>query len=382
MSKIKEAGHLLYVVNPEPIQSVVELADVFIKKDIFSPSLYDYCRAENIDAVITDECDIAVPMAAELNSYIGSFGIPVKIAELFTDKSMMRTFLRQNRFPDIPFLNVTNPDECLEFFRQNGSKIVIKPVNSNSSHGVHSVTDPSQIPSAFFDALHYSRMGKGVIAEKYIDGTEFTVDGIMTSHGHITTAISRKTHFKHNENIASALYFSQSSEDYNYELLRKNNDDLIEHTGLPFGLTHAEYKYCDDNFYLIEMAARGGGNLISAIIAPYMSGIDNYDYLINRSINNDFDEELNGSYNNNRCAVLNFFNIDASEGIVNEIIGEECLKRPEIKSYKINCKLGDHIKQPQSDSTRLGYYIACADNASDLDDIICDIDKNFSIRIR
>ena len=33
-------------------------------------------------------------------------------------------------------------------------------------------------------------------------------------------------------------------------------------------------------YYLIEIGARGGGNLISAVIVPLMSGVDNYAYLV------------------------------------------------------------------------------------------------------
>ena len=146
------------------------------------------------------------------------------------------------------------------------------------------VNSEADILEKFNETLTFSRNSKAVLVEKYIEGTEFTVDGIMTESGHITLAISEKEHYQHNNNIAKSLFFTQNNSKFDYDLLRKTNDELLNATGLPFGLTHVEYKYQDGKYYLIEMAARGGGNLISAIIAPFMADIDNYDYLIKKTI--------------------------------------------------------------------------------------------------
>lgn len=104
-----------------------------------------------------------------------------------------------------------------------------------------------------------------MLAERYIVGKEFTIDGMAYNGVHHSLAVSEKAHFPYNKNIASELRFSYSNENYDYEELRKNHDQLINRTGLSFGLTHAEYKYEDGKYFLIEMAARGG-ELISRLI--------------------------------------------------------------------------------------------------------------------
>ena len=82
-----------------------------------------------------------------------------------------------------------------------------------------------------------------MLLEEYIEGTEFTVDGIKTEKGHISLAISEKRHYAYNENIACSLYFSYKNDRFDYEKLRSINDRFVELSGLPFSLTHAEYKY-------------------------------------------------------------------------------------------------------------------------------------------
>ena len=52
-------------------------------------------------------------------------------------------------------------------------------------------------------------------------------------------------------------------------------------------ITHSEYKFEDGDYYLIEMAARGGGSRIASDIVPFMSGVDNYQLLINAALGPD-----------------------------------------------------------------------------------------------
>ena len=59
------------------------------------------------------------------------------------------------------------------------------------------------------------------------------------------------------------MYFTHTSKEYDYDKLRAYNDSFVMKTNLQFGFTHAEYKCEDGDFYLIEIAARGGGNMIS-----------------------------------------------------------------------------------------------------------------------
>ena len=114
------------------------------------------------------------------------------------------------------------------------------------------------LPIYFDDCVQYSNAENAILIEEFIDGTEFTVDGVMTSSEYVVTAISQKEHYGYNPNVAKKLIFTNQNEAYDYDRLRKENMDMIAAMGLSFGLTHTEYKYRDGKFYLIETAARGG----------------------------------------------------------------------------------------------------------------------------
>ena len=383
MKKIKKFGYELYLANPVKNEGVYGIADHFLETDIFAyDTIISYCKENKIDVVMSDECDIATDVVARINKEIGAYCISTELAELFTDKSKMREFCDANSINPIPYKVCKRCDEALDFLHIYGPKIIMKPLDSNASHGVFIIKSKEDIDNYFDEAMKFSRHSKAVLIEKYIDGIEFTVDGIMTRNGHITLAISEKQHYKHNKNIANSLYFTQYNEKYDYDLLRRTNDHLISSTGLPFGITHVEYKYQNGVFYLIEMAARGGGNLISAIITPFMSGIDNYDYLIKNTLNPNYNVNVNVDYNNDRTAILKFLDIPVEGGIVMEINGEDYLKNEEcIKSYKLNFKVGDYIQQPESDSVRIGYYIICAETKEEFEKVTQNIESQFQIII-
>lgn len=382
MKKIKSMGYELHLINPEKIDGVYQIADYFYESDIFAyANNLSYCIKNAIDLVISDECDVAVPVVARLNERLNSESIGRDMAELFTNKFLMRKFCENQNINPIPYAMCNSKEEVVRFLEENGPKIIIKPINSNSSHGVFSIDSVSQIDECFDETKSFSRNCDAILAEKYIEGKEFTVDGIKTKNKHVTLAISEKDHYKHNENIANELYFSQNNPKYNYNMLRRLNDNLLEKTGLPFGLTHVEYKYHNGEFYLIEMAARGGGNLISAVIAPFMSGVDSYKYLIERSLDPTYDMEINyAEIDRDKRAILKFIDLNVKKGIIKEVKGLDYLKQEEkIVEYHLNFHIGDYVEQPICDSVRLGYFIVCADTPREYDRIMDNINKKLRI---
>ena len=182
-------------------------------------------------------------------------------------------------------------------------------------------------------------------------------------------------------NIANELFFSNYSQFYDYDKLKSTNNQFIESSNLPDGcLTHAEYKFYDGKFYLIEIGARGGGNLISSDIVPLMSGVDNYEYFINTSLgiaNNTIsvDEDCK-----DRCSVLFFFDAPGEGGFVKEVKGFDMLENSKnIITYKLYFSVGDKIDKAANDAARIGFYIAYAETKQELLEIVDQINSCFKI---
>lgn len=376
VKKIREMGFESIVVNPAEDSPAFAYADTSIRSDIFAKQNYlPAIRDMHVDAVLSDECDIATKLIAELAEELHVRSQGVKVSELYASKAKMREFLQEHNLPYPDFKVCHTLDEALAFYRALGKQMIIKPIDSSSSHGVFTIHNEEELKTHFTEAQSFSREDKAVICEQYIYGTEFTVDGIMTPHGHTCLAISEKKHYAYNENIAYELFFSHDNPNFDYDLLRRTNDQFVNLSGLPFGLTHAEYKFQDGQFYLIEIGARGGGNLISAEIVPCMSGYDNYEALIQMALGEkDIKQPSVAPDLQNRCAVLEFFDAPGKGGVVKEIKGEELLKNnPQVLSYKFNFKVGDTIQQAVCDTARIGFYIAYADSREELKQLMQEI---------
>ncbi|MBD5098020.1 MAG: ATP-grasp domain-containing protein [Clostridiales bacterium] len=382
VQKSKSMGFRTLVINPYPDSAAFPYADGYLQSDIFdTENVIKYCREQKVNAIVSDVSDIAIPVMAELGYKLSLKTLNAESAQLFTNKHAMRCFCKIHEIPIPEYQLCETVEQAESFFDATHDQIVIKPLDCNGSRGVYTISQRDMVCALFNKALEFSRTQKAVLAERYIDGTEFTVDGIKTPERHFTLAISEKKHFAHNPNIACELYFSGYNSRYNYEALALQNDRLIEQSPLEFGLTHAEYKYENGTFYLIEVAARGGGSLISSHIVPFLSGVDNYQYLIEYSLGmvkcSDF--TVPKRYEN-RCAVLHFFDVPRDGGVVSGIEGLDLLAHnTNIVKYQFNIKAGDTVADATSDADRAGFYIACCENQNELDALMLEIQNNVRI---
>ena len=382
IEKIQEMGHKALVVNPDPNAPGMKKADLCLVSDIFDKHrVIEFGKNQEIGAIMSDECDIAMNWVAELGKIFSVPTLDEETAALFTDKFLMREFSKEHglKYPEYKFCKTV--EDAVALLKDINRPIIIKPLDSNASHGVFKCTTEEDVRKHFDESMSFSRVEKSVLAERFIVGIEFTIDGVKTPHGHYTMAISEKKHFAHNESIANELLFSHYNPNFDYDKLRATNDAFVMKSNLQFGFTHAEYKYEDGEFYLIEIAARGGGNMISSCITQYMTGYDTYRYLVECATGNVHDEDfsLRPEYKD-RAAVLKFFETPGGGGKVKEIKGLDYLeKEPDIKHYRLNFKIGDTIENALNDSVRIGFYIVCSENMQKLRNVINNIETTFKL---
>ena len=384
LNKVRELGHRAMVVSPEQCPPCREGEVAFFQSDIFDiEKIVEFCRIQNVEAIVSDECDIAIPVVAELGKRLGLHTIDRDVARLYTDKFLMREFCRMHglKYPEYRFCQ--RADDAVSLLKELGRPIIIKPLDSNASHGVFTVESESDIRRHFEEARSYSRREGAVLAERYIKGTEFTIDGIKTPKQHFTLAISEKKHFEHNKNIAYELFFTHKSDRFDYDRLRRVNNRFVLESGLKYGFTHAEYKYEEGEYYLIEIGARGGGNEISSLITQYMSGYDTYRYLVDCALGNIYEKDffIQPEYMD-RAAVLYFFKTPRGGGKVQAVHGEDFLKStPGILDYDLRFKIGECIEDAVNDSARIGFYIAGKDSVSELHSFMEEVNKRFYIEL-
>ncbi len=325
-----------------------------------------FAKAEQVDAVVTDQSDIAVPTVAYVCEQLGLPSIGRQAAERFTNKHVMREYCQRLGFPTPEFTLCRSKSEAHAFAAKVGYPFVLKPPSNQASRGVTKITSNDQIDDAFDIARHYSA-DSIVLAEGFIPGVELTVDGIKTSDKHYCLATSYKTHYKHNPMVAKQLFFANKHPEIDFKQLHEQHNDLIRHLDLPFGQTHAEYKFYNGNFYLIEVAARGGGTLLSSHIVPLMSGVDANQMLIRMALGESIKMIVPDPAS--RVTVMEFLEFEPGEIAYIEGVDDASVLEGVI-SVQLNIEAGSVIKPASDDSQRHGHIIASAQTASQLDALL------------
>jgi len=388
IKSLKQRGYKVAVVHPYRDAPAFKYTDEIVYSDILDcEAVLAAAKKLNVVAVMSDECDIATPTLAYVSSRLGLPSQTESMALLYTDKSKMRDFCRDHQLPCPAYRVCESKEEALTFFKTmesrntNGHKMVIKPIDANSSRGVFTIDTEEQLVSLFDISIGFSHHRHAVICEQFISGSEFSVDGIKMPGGHVCLAISEKDQFEYNRNLDSYLYFSYSNPKYDYDRLRKINNQFVDMSGLPFGFTHAEYRYENGEFYLLEIGARGGGNLISSHIVPAMTGIDNYGLLIDMFVGKEVSEKIEQEHlQTDKVAVLKFFDTTENGGIVREVKGLDFLdSKPEVLYWQLNFKVGDKIQRPTDGGNRIGFYVACTENREAMEHLQHEIDARFVI---
>ncbi len=326
----------------------------------------NFAVKNRVDAVITDQSDVAVPTVAYVNERLGLPGIGFETALLFTNKARMRELTSVHGDPTPKFAKCTVIEEASGFMEEVGGAIVIKPIASQASRGVYKVNNQKELRDHFHLSQGFSK-SREVIVEEFIGGVELTVEGFALEGKHCSLAISRKKHYRQNPMVAKQLYYSPDDPEISYQKLRTQHDRLVGRTGLKFGITHAEYIYSNGIFYLIEMAARGGGTQISSHITPVISGVPTNDWLVRCALNESIKDVIPKA-SENSFAVLDFF--DFNPGKVKGFLGADALrKHPSIIDVHLNLSISE-INCPSNDGDRIGFFIAKSNSRDTLDELV------------
>lgn len=255
------------VVNPFPTETT-NLADIFIQEDITNiKEVFQKTKHLNPLFVTSDQSDIATMPVALLSQMFDTPGNSPESISLFRNKRKMMEFAKDHIIPlscEIPF--------------------IVKPVDANASRGFVKIDDYEDLDKKINYSLSFSPT-KQVICQKYISGTVWILDGICSGGKHKTLAYAAKEQFR--PGLTSCICYSESNKFL--EEMIEFNDDYVERSGLSFGITHAEYIVNEEDFYFLEIAARGGGFLISSHIVPYVSGINTMEILHQNLLGNTTD---------------------------------------------------------------------------------------------
>jgi biotin carboxylase len=380
ISYLKQKGHKIILVDPNENPKCKKYADLFYRCDVKDiEAIYTFVIENNfkIDLVTSEQTDVSTIPVSVLSSKLNTKAIPLDVVYKFTNKYLSREYVKNIDTRRIPkYKKIKNHIACFPFLEKVQTAI-IKPVDAQSSRGITKLnkTDSKRkIENSFKAASSFSNQDY-VLIEEFVDGVEFTVEGLSISGVHTVLALSEKKHFR--DGIASELNYGVSlSEALQKELISFHNS-IVTQTGLHDGITHSEYIVNEktSEFWLVEMACRGGGTLIPSSIIPWVTGVNVYDMYYNQL----FSKEVTAlQIDENRNAILHFF--EFSPGKVKSIKGiEKCKNIKEVHALELEFSVNDTIKEASDDRGRQGFVIVFAENEKQSRKVIDELYKQIKI---
>lgn len=268
--------------NPQAV--CADEADIFVPIDLKDTAgLIDYARSlqqhGGLDAVFTAATDFSAAVAAVAQA-CGLPGHPLEAALNATDKVRMRQCFRKGRvsspvFSELTAADLAEPDLPEEKIAPllGCFPVVVKPVDSMGARGCRLVDTLDDVRPATEQAVRYSRSGR-VIVEECIQGSEFSIEGLIFDGRLFVTALADR-------HIFFPPYFIEMGHTIPSDCCQPLADEIIavfeqgvRALGLSCGAVKGDILVRDGKAFVGEIAARLSGGYMSGWTVPYSSGLD------------------------------------------------------------------------------------------------------------
>lgn len=297
-------------------------------------------------------CSIASDLATNTVNYVAKeLGLPcnnLSCTKKSTNKFLMRQAFKENGVPT-PGFEIIDKNMNLEILDYMKYPLIVKPTDRSGSRSITKIHKKDELIPAIKLAQKDSFENKAIV-EEFIEGEEFSIEGISYNGKHNFLAITRKKttgapHFIETGHIEPAGLTEEINKKVK-EMITKALDALeVENSA-----SHSEFKITPTgDIRIIEIGARMGGDCIGSDLVEISTGYDFKKMVIDVAIGNkpDFTKVVNP-----RIAVIKFIFNEKDLEKIQEVES----KNPKSVYFKSKIeKINSH--EVKDSSTRFGYYI-------------------------
>lgn len=306
--------------------------------------VYDLARTINqhrkIDVVIAfhDDAQVLAIKIAEL------LGLPNKLSAESVintqNKQNMREILTASGIPSTPSAFVSSTEDVTRFIEtfNAGTKFIIKPNSGTGSEGIYEITNlNSSLDSQILSQVHYP-----ALIESFIEGREFSVEGISIAGNHHIIAITEK--FKHSGTYMESGHLIPARLDAKESaLISEYVASCLTALKITHGLNHSEIILSQSGPVLIETHTRGGGDRIADLV-KLSTGVDLFEVSTRLQLGLPVDESDITPNSTGKHACINFLVQDHGECEIVNISGiDTAEKLPGVVDITLNFKVGQTL---------------------------------------
>ena len=218
---------------------------------------------------IASGCELGVPLTDKLAKAIGAPGNSPNTTDLRRDKSQMQAALKKNGVRHIRSKQITTSEEAIEFADEIGNyPIVLKPILSSGSDGLHFCRDKSELEKWMSNMLGQKNwsgnINQELLVQEYISGTEYIINCVSHNGTHVMTDMW----------VYNKVPVGDSGICYDsIRLIRKPDErcrKMVEYIyqaltalGFEYGPSHSELFWDENGPVLVETGARPMGGYMN-----------------------------------------------------------------------------------------------------------------------
>jgi biotin carboxylase len=280
--RARDMGLTVVVSDRDPNAPGFAFADSCLIADVYGPAetaaaAERYSRKiRKIDGVLCVAADAPIT-AATVAERLRLPGIPVWAAEIACDKLAMKKCFRSAGVPVPWFSEVRTPQELQRIAVEQGSNLVIKPVDSRGSRGVQRVAQVADLTAAFLLARSHSPSER-VMVEQYLEGPQVSTESIVLDGRCFTPGFSDRN-YEYLEKYAP--FFIENGGDLPSHLpadIQAKVRDVVGRAASAMGVTNGTVKgdivVHKGEAFVIELAARLSGGFFCTREIPLNTGVD------------------------------------------------------------------------------------------------------------
>lgn len=377
ISKLKKRGYHVILVDYLNNSPGIAYADKYIQESTLNcDEVLKIAKENKVDLVIST----CIDQANSVCCYVAEqLGLPMpydyETSMNVTDKGLMKKIMIENQIPTSSYIVVESDTEI--DWNKISFPAVVKPVDCNSSKGVHRVDNKEETIRYVREALEYSRTHHAII-ESFNEGNEIQVDCFAEEMGAKVLLTRQKKKIVSNNNeivlqsTGSIIPAMLSNE------LKEQASKIASQIAIAFGLKNTPFFYqaivTKNGISVLEFAPRIGGGL-SYYLLKNIVGYDAVEAAIDSFLGN---RVLVKPMELNKCYSTNLLYMNP--GMFEKIKGLDSMKEVGLaKEYFQMKKAGTQIDNDMRSGNRVGAFIVEAETYKELLSIEKKIYENIKV---
>ncbi|MEV0224557.1 ATP-grasp domain-containing protein [Streptomyces sp. NPDC050704] len=342
----------------------VEAADAVSVVDHGAPgetaawAVRETAQGARFDVVLALQ-EMAQVAAAETAEALGLFGNPAAAVRRIRTKDACRRALAEAGFAQPKVRLCEDAAAAREFLARSRGPWIVKPRDAMGSLGVSLVTGPAKLPAA----MELLPDNRPFLVEEFVDGPEFSVEGMFLGGAPKVLAITAKEKVPPPYFVEVGHVLPAGLPERVRAEVERQVRGALRALDLRAGAFHVECWLTADGVVIGEVHGRCGGDWIHRMLEYVVPGLDLFGVLCDDLLRRGRGAGAPATLEPVRAAAVRY--LVPPPGRVVSIDGWERVRaQPDVLHAELTVAEGDVIRPVQRSGDRAGFVLVGAPNAS------------------